>query len=207
MGYPSGVFFSYDLWILLAVFLLYFCNGGPEHWYVDYSYTYALCTRGFTKQLANTLVTIFWASMMVGRGSAIVLANYIQPKYYFTVNAVCCTITYVLLYIFWEADSPDWIIWFSTIVAGLNWATLDGCGVSWAAEYIKVTSKYAFVFSTGNFVGQAFAGPLSANLVNRDTQDWFMYALIYQCGIYIPIVFMFTIAPKMLSFQQAKLRI
>ena len=174
--------------------------------YVDYSYTYALCTRHFSKTLANTLVTIFWTSMMIGRGTGIILTNYIRPKKYFVTNMIFCTISYILLYVYWEEDSADGIIWFATILAGLNYATLYGCGVSWAAEYLKITSKYSFVFSLGNFAGQGFAGPLSSSLVNSDTEKWFMWALVYQSGIYLPILFLLIIAPRMKDFQYKKMK-
>ena len=29
-------FWTYDLWILIIVFILYMCIEGPEHWYADY---------------------------------------------------------------------------------------------------------------------------------------------------------------------------
>jgi len=204
--YPKNVFFTYDLYILIAVFGLYFCNGGPEHWYVDYSYTYALCTRHFSKTLANTLVTIFWTSMMIGRGTGIILTNYIKPQKYFVTNTIFCTISYILLYVFWEDSSPEWILWFATILAGLNYATLYGCGVSWAAEYLKITSKYSFVFSLGNFAGQGFAGPISSSLVNSDPEKWFMWALVYQTGMYLPILFLLVVAPKMMDFQYGQMK-
>ena len=196
-------FLKYELWIALIAFMIYFCMGGPEHWYCDYIYTYVLCNLKFTQLAATNLLSAFWASFTLGRATGIFISAKLKPRTIVFMNAITATTCFFIMYVtsLTGSDAIDTISWIISIVIPFAYSSTFAAGISWISEYISVTGFYAFFIGTGNFSGQAIT-PLGATLVETNAQLWFLSGGIYSSGVIIFSVVLLTLGTKLRSLHK-----
>ena len=184
-------FFKYDLWVLLAIFCLYFCIGSSGHLYFEYVYSYAVCVRKFSNKTAASLNSAYFAAQMVARFSSIFLAARIDSKKLLLFFGVGEAVSAFLLYSV-RGTAPDVkslndiLFFIGTCLLGFSDSPLYGAGVAVSTTYLSMTGIYQCIFALGNYSGQLSLLSLVGDIVN-EAERWLGLSLMANFGVFVAI--------------------
>ena len=151
--------FGFVMFFLL--FLLYIQFAGGERAYSKFLLSFAVeSDLKFTKREATTLNSVFWAGYATGRGSSILTARFVRPKWFILIDIILTTISAVVLALFGHTNRT--VLWVFSCIIGYLIAPLFPAGFSWANLHLNLNSFAVSILlaggGTGGFLYQLLAG-------------------------------------------------
>ena len=173
--------------MLFLLFLLCVQFAGGERVYSKFLLTFAVeSDLKFTKEEATALNSAFWAGFVSGRGSSIVIARWVPPKWFILIDIILTTVSAVVLALIGYKNRT--VFWIFTCIMGYVISPLFPAAFSWANLHLNMNSfAVSILFAgagTGGFLYQLLGGHLIQNYGVRSL----MY-LTCGCGASMFLIF------------------
>ena len=193
----SKNYLKYELILVFLMFCSFFCNGGPEHWYIDHAFNWSRCIKNWSKNNSTLLISSYWGFMFLGRMSGVILSNKISAKNYILLDGIFVILTYLGLW-FFRGNSNFWLIFIISGVNAISYSTLYANLVALSNQYFDPTKLYSVTFGLGNFAGQSLV-TFAGNIVLKNSSKWLLIGSAFSSGVLIFPVIMVILGDNFLK--------
>ena len=174
------------LLVLLYAMILFLYVGG-EIGFGNWIFTYVTETGVATIAQGDTLTSIFWGALTVGRLLSIMLVKKLNPLQMLTLNFSGWVAGMVLILIFPNSST---ILWIGTIILGFFMSSIFPMIFAIAERTVVFTGKVSGLIYVGNSLGGMIPPFMMGKLFDTVNPIWIMYLEMF-CALGCFAIFFF----------------
>ena len=162
--------------IIILLFIAFYCALGIEVTYSGLLYTYAIKACNWESQMANNLITMFWAVYTVTRGISIFVAKFVRPS---VILAVLIPIIVSMLTLMASASHKHpTVIWVASAGIAMASSLQVGTWFLLGNEYFPITGRSVGLFMTSVYLGGMTVPALTGYIFKNFSPFWMCYILL-----------------------------
>ncbi|XP_069867138.1 sodium-dependent glucose transporter 1-like [Dipodomys merriami] len=166
---------QYHKALLCLLFLLSFFYIGAHGTYTSYLFSFATTHVGMDEREAAGLNSIFWGTLAVCRGLAMLFAGCLSPATMIVLSNIGSLASCLFLVLFHRSPL---CLWIATSVYGASMATPFPSAFSWMQQYTTISGKSAAFILIGSALGLMAIPALTGDLQGQYPD---LPVLLYAC--------------------------